>query len=119
MTDMFDKIDIYAIKSNVKKVKASFVAALDLYCTRMGCKKPTPDLPKPAPSKIEVIEAPKAGGEGGVPFQYYLPTPLVRVKSFLVHYDVRINGLQLLMTDGVKTEYSPRYGLPNGNYYVW
>ena len=54
MVDMFDKISIYSIQSNLKKVKTEFVSAVKAYCTKLGCKKPIPDLPKPGPAKVEI-----------------------------------------------------------------
>lgn len=51
LTELFDKITIPDIKTNLSKVKTSFTTALGLYCTKMGCKKPTPDLPNPPHSK--------------------------------------------------------------------
>ena len=57
LTALFEKISIYNIQRDIKKVKASFASALDAYCLKLGCKKPTPDLPKPPPSKVEVMQS--------------------------------------------------------------
>ena len=66
-----------------------------------------------------MVQAPAVGNEGGVPFQYYLPTPMVTLKKIIVMSDWKINMLQVLVTDGVKNVFSPAYGLPTSNYFEW
>lgn len=65
LTEIFDKVTIPSVKSNLTKVKASFAAGLNTYCTKMGCKKPTNDLPKPPAAKVELSNSTYAGGDGG------------------------------------------------------
>lgn len=117
LTELFDKITILNIRSNLQKVKSSFVAALSLYCTKMGCKKPTPDLPKPDPSKVEVVQAPAAGYDSGTPYQFFLPTPMVNLQKVIIHYGNSFDSIQLVLSDGVKSTYTPLFGGGGGAYY--
>ena len=111
LTELFDKVEIFGIKTNLAKVKTSFIIALTNYCHKLGCKKPIDDLPKPGPAKIEVTNSPPFGGGGGGPFSFFIPNPLVNVKSFLVRWGNWVNTIQMQFTDGVKSTYSPTYGI--------
>lgn len=52
ISDLFARIDYLPIKMNLTKVKQSYVKALDAYCLKLGCKKPVPDYPQPAPVRV-------------------------------------------------------------------
>ena len=120
LTELFDKVEIFGIKTNLAKVKKSFVTALVDYCHKIGCKKPIDDLPKPGPAKVELENSPPFGGPGGMPFQFVIPNPLVNVKSFLIRAGNWVNTVQMLFTDGVKSTYSPAYGTnTDASFYQW
>lgn len=114
LTELFDKIEIFSIRSNLAKVKKSFVTAITDYCHKLGCKKPIYDLPKPGPAQVELSATQAFGGGGGVPFEFKITNPLVDVKMFLVHAGAWVNIIQLMFSDGVKSTYSPVYGLDPG-----
>lgn len=107
LTELFEKVTIQDVKTNLVKVKSSFASALNAYCTKKGCKKPTPDLPKPAPSKVEVVQAQAVGKDTGNPFSYAITTPLVQLKQVNLRTGACIDNVQLLLSDGIKSTYSP------------
>ena len=59
--DVFAKVKNADVKANLDKVKSSFTAGIKAYCTKKGCKKPIPDLPKPGNAKVEVSKAQAVG----------------------------------------------------------
>jgi hypothetical protein len=95
------------------------VTAVTSYCHKIGCKAPIDDLPKPGPAKVEIANSPSFGGNGGGPFQFFIPNPLVRVMSFFVQSGSWINIIQLQFTDGVKSTYSPAYGQVSTASHQW
>lgn len=52
LSQLFEKVPILAIKTNLSQVKKSYLTALDAYCKKVGCKKPIPDLPIPDSAKV-------------------------------------------------------------------
>ena len=119
LTEIFDKVSIPNIKSNLTKVKASFATGLNAYCTKMGCKKPTNDLPKPPAAKVELFNSTYAGGDGGDGYYWASTNPIVNVKKFLVYSGSNIDIIQLLVSDGVTSIYSPQFGQSKTRYSDW
>ena len=44
---------------------------------------------------------------------------MTTVSSFLVYHGTSVDGIQLLLTDGVKNTYSPHYGGLGGVFTGW
>lgn len=51
MTQLFDKISIVSIKTNLAAVKKSYLSSVETYCQRVNCKKGIKDLPEPGRAK--------------------------------------------------------------------
>lgn len=119
ITDLFALINYLPIKSNLTKVKQSFVKALDAYCLKLGCKKPVPDYPQPPPVTIEVIQGGAAGTEYWDYFQFWLPGPMVKVSKLNLRAGGALDNIQFLLSDGVKNVYTPAYGGFGGAPVEW
>lgn len=59
------------------------------------------------------------GSDVGIPFSFVLPTPLTVVKQVWVRCGNWIDGMQMVMSDGVKSTYSPAYGGQGGAYWIF
>jgi hypothetical protein len=95
LTEIFDKVNIPNIQSNLSKVKASFATALNAYCTKVGCKKAINDLPKPPAAKVELVNSTAVGGGGGGPYRWASTNPITNVKKFLVYSGSNIDIIQI------------------------
>ena len=52
LTDIFGRINDTYIKQNLPQIKTSFVVGMSQYCSRVGCRVPGDDRPKPPPAQI-------------------------------------------------------------------
>jgi hypothetical protein len=66
LSELFSKINDSSI--NIEEAVAQYHDALDQYCTRLGCKAPVPDKPKPPPATFTEARSTVIGGNGGHPF---------------------------------------------------
>ena len=119
LTEIFEKVSIPIIQTNLNLVKASFAQALDAYCTRIGCVKPTDDLPKPPAAKVELSNSDYSGGNGGDPYSWATDNPMANAKKFLVYSGNNIDIIQIMVTDGVRVEFSPQFGRSRSRYSEW
>lgn len=102
IAELFTRLTEYGI--DPEKAKTSFHNALDDYCTRKGCIQPTvPDRSAPFPATMAVYRTELIGsGEGGQNFSYQFNSTTVNAKQFFIREGVKINNIQILLSDGIK-----------------
>lgn len=105
---------------DTKIAKQSFYTALDEYCNQYICHNPEPDFPNPKPAIIQVAKTTALGNcTPATPFKTEIPSPTFNLKQlFLKVYHVgtanTIWGIQMLLGDSVRSEYTPLEGVSVG-----
>mgnify|MGYP000987349586 CR=1 FL=1 len=66
LSELFSKITDPTI--NIEEAVSQYHSALDEYCSRLNCKRPIPDKPKPPPATVTEGKSHNFGGNGGTPF---------------------------------------------------
>ena len=76
-------------------------------------------MPKPYPARLETIQTPSFGGEGGNPFSFNTNSTTFGVAQILVRSESMIDQLQLQLGDGIKSIYTEQEGGSGGTAYSW
>ena len=92
---------------------------MDSYCQKKGCKAPQPDKPKPPPAKNNLTKSQALGGSSGTQFTTQVNTTTGDVSKFVVRCGLAIDNLQLLISDGIKSEYTEARGGTGGGLHEW
>jgi hypothetical protein len=58
-------------------------------------------------------------GDGGKNFTYQFNYTTVNAKKFFIREGVKINNIQILLSDGVKNQYTPAQGGEDGALTTW
>lgn len=117
LSQLFTKIKDPSI--NINDAIAQFHTALDAYCKTTGCKKPTPDKPKPPPASFIISRSKTYGGNGGSPFEFYFNSTTLDAVKFLIRHGTNIDNIQIELGDGVKKLYTPAEGGSGGSPTEW
>ena len=86
------------------------------YCKARDCKIPIPDKPKPPPAIVTIYKTKSQGGTGGNPFENIHESPTLNAVKFMIKCGARIDQIQILLSDGIRSLYTPKYGGDSGNY---
>ncbi len=79
LSSLFDNIDLPGFDVDV--AKKQFLAALDKYCKRMGCKGPIEDRPLAPAAVNEYFRTPEFGGFKGVQFDSLINSTTMDMKK--------------------------------------
>lgn len=104
---------------NLAEATAQFHQALDAYCESTGCRKPTPDKPKPPAATTVNTRSKSYGGNGGSPFEFTQPSTTLDAIKFIVRHGTNVDNIQILLGDGVKKVYTPAKGGQGGAPTEW
>ena len=66
-----------------------------------------------------MVQAQAVGKDTGTPFSYALTTPLVQLKQVNLRTGQCIDNIQLLLSDGIKSTFTPQYGGQGGGPHTW
>ena len=107
LSDLFSGVE--GIDSDA--AQESFYNALDTYCQSQGrCQAPSNDIGLPNAATVHVKKTSTVGPNTGTYFTYQKTSPTMQVKKVLLKYGSNIDSIQLLLSDEVDYEYSPRFG---------
>ena len=90
--------------------------ALDDYCASVGCKKPTPDKPKPPPATLDIKNSKSHGGTGGGPFNFSFPSTTLNAVKIVARSGANLDNIQIELGDGVKNVYLTAVGGGGGGH---
>jgi hypothetical protein len=120
LSELFKKITVKGF--NISIAEKQFEDALTEYCARKQCKAPSDDFPKPDSAKLSIQQSPLKGGGGGhkgTTFSSSFNSTSFDLQKVIVINQTYVKGLQLLLTDGVTSEYTTLAGGTQGNVLTW
>lgn len=85
------------------------------YCKARDCKIPIPDKPKPPPAIVTIYKTKSQGGTGGNPFENIHESPTLNAVKLMIRCGGRIDQIQLLLSDGIRSIYTPKFGGDGGS----
>ena len=113
ISSLFRKVKGLTI--DVDQAVIQFKAALDDYCRDRDCKLPSPDKPTPLPAQLVTQQTLRLGGGGGDYYSHMINSTTMSASKFSARFGSEIDQFQVLLSDGVRSEYLPKQGAGGGN----